>query len=67
MPGEDGGIASLIGPFLARWPTCIDEMDVRGLGGGLRLAGNVRSTCSARCSPSGWTARPPTPTPRTGR
>jgi len=41
MPGEDGGMASLIGPFLGQVADLIDEMDARGLGAGVRLAGNV--------------------------
>jgi AraC-like DNA-binding protein len=41
MPGEDGGMASLVGPFLGQVADLIDEMDARGLGAGVRLAGNV--------------------------
>ena len=41
MPGEDGGMASLISPFLGQVADLIDEMDARGLGVGVRLAGNV--------------------------
>jgi AraC-like DNA-binding protein len=41
LPGEGGGMASLIGPFLVRVADLLDEVDSQGLGVGLRLAGNV--------------------------
>jgi AraC-like DNA-binding protein len=41
LPGEAGGMASLIGPFLVKVADLLDEVDSRGLGVGMRLAGNV--------------------------
>lgn len=41
LPGEAGGMAALIGPFLVRVADLLDEWDTRGLGVGVRLAGNV--------------------------
>ncbi len=41
MPGEAGGMASLIGPFLSQVADLLDEVDTPGLGVGVRLAGNV--------------------------
>jgi len=41
LPGEAGGMASLIGPFLGQVAGLIDEVDSRGCGAGVRLAGNV--------------------------
>ena len=41
LPGEAGGMASLIGPFLGQVADLLDEVDSRSLGVGLRLAGNV--------------------------
>jgi len=41
MPGETGGMASLIGPFLVRVADLLDAADAPGLGVSLRLAGNV--------------------------
>jgi AraC-like DNA-binding protein len=41
LPGEVGGMASLIGPFLVKVADLLDEMDASSLGVGLRLAGNV--------------------------
>ena len=41
LPGEAGGMASLIGPFLVQAADLLDEMDSRSQGIGLRLAGNV--------------------------
>src|SRR3984885_4110505 len=41
FPGQAGGIASLIGPFLGQVADLLDEVQDRGAGTGLRLAGNV--------------------------
>jgi AraC-like DNA-binding protein len=41
LPGEAGGMASLIGPFLGQVADLLDEMDTGGLGVSVRLAGNV--------------------------
>ncbi len=41
LPGEAGGMASLVGPFLGKVADLLDEVDTRGLGVGVRLAGNV--------------------------
>ncbi len=41
LTGEAGGMAALIGPFLCRVAGLVDEVDTRGLGVSLRLAGNV--------------------------
>jgi AraC-like DNA-binding protein len=41
LPGEAGGMAALIGPFLAQAAGLLDEADTRGLGVSVRLAGNV--------------------------
>jgi AraC-like DNA-binding protein len=38
LPGAGGGLATLIGPFLAQVADLLDEVDTRG---GVRLAGNV--------------------------
>src|SRR6266568_5413586 len=38
LPGEAGGLATLIGPFLAQVADLLDEVDTRD---GIRLAGNV--------------------------
>ena len=41
LPGEAGGMASLIGPFLVKVADLLDEMDAPGLDVNVRLAGNV--------------------------
>jgi AraC-like DNA-binding protein len=41
LPGEAGGMAALIGPFLGQVAGLLDEADPRGLGVSVRLAGNV--------------------------
>jgi len=41
LPGEPGGMATLIGPFLAQMADLIDEVDTRGPWAGVRLADNV--------------------------
>jgi AraC-like DNA-binding protein len=41
LPGDAGGLATLIGPFLGQMADLIDEVDARGPGVGLRLADNV--------------------------
>ena len=41
FPGPAGGMASLIGPFLGQVADLLDEVEDRGVGVGLRLAGNV--------------------------
>jgi AraC-like DNA-binding protein len=41
LPGEAGGMAALIGPFLVKIADLLDEDDAPGLGIGMRLAGNV--------------------------
>jgi AraC-like DNA-binding protein len=41
LPGEAGGMATLIGPFLAQVADVLDEVDTRGPWSGVRLAGNV--------------------------
>jgi len=41
LPGAAGGLATLIGPFLAQVADLLDEVDTRDLRVGVRLAGNV--------------------------
>jgi len=41
LPGEPGGMATLIGPFLAQVADMLDEVDSRGPWAGVRLADNV--------------------------
>jgi AraC-like DNA-binding protein len=41
LPGEAGGLATLIGPFLAQVTDLLDEVDTRDHRVGVRLAGNV--------------------------
>ncbi len=41
LPGEAGGMASLIGPFLGQVADLLDAVDTPSLGAGVRLAGNV--------------------------
>jgi AraC-like DNA-binding protein len=41
LPGEAGGTAALIGPFLVQAAGLLDEVDTSGLGVGMRLPGNV--------------------------
>jgi AraC-like DNA-binding protein len=41
LPGETGGMATLIGPFLGQVADLLDEMDTRGPWAGVRLAGHV--------------------------
>jgi AraC-like DNA-binding protein len=41
LPGEAGGMAALIGPFLVKIADLLEEEDTPGLGIGMRLAGNV--------------------------
>jgi AraC-like DNA-binding protein len=41
LPGEAGGMAALIGPFLVKVADLFDEEGAPGLGIGMRLAGNV--------------------------
>jgi AraC-like DNA-binding protein len=41
LPGEAGGMAALIGPFLVKVADLLDEEGTPGLGIGMRLAGNV--------------------------
>jgi AraC-like DNA-binding protein len=41
LPGEPGGMATLIGPFLAQVADLLDEVDSRGPWAGVRLADNV--------------------------
>src|ERR1700729_1975944 len=41
LPGEAGGMATLIGPFLVKIADLLDQEDTPGLGIGMRLAGNV--------------------------
>jgi AraC-like DNA-binding protein len=41
LPGEAGGMATLIGPFLSQVADLLDEVASGGVGSGLRLAGNV--------------------------
>jgi AraC-like DNA-binding protein len=41
LPGETGGTATLIGPFLSKVADLVDEADSPGPGARLRLAGNV--------------------------
>jgi AraC-like DNA-binding protein len=41
LPGEHGGMATLIGPFLAQVADLLDEVDSRGPWAGVRLADNV--------------------------
>jgi AraC-like DNA-binding protein len=41
FPGQAGGMASLIGPFLGQVADLLDEVEGGGVGVGLRLAGNV--------------------------
>jgi AraC-like DNA-binding protein len=41
LPGEPGGMATLIGPFLTQVADMLDEVDSRGPWAGVRLADNV--------------------------
>jgi len=41
LPGEPGGMATLIGPFLTQVADLLDEVDSRGPWAGVRLADNV--------------------------
>jgi AraC-like DNA-binding protein len=41
LPGERGGMATLIGPFLTQVADMLDEVDSRGPWAGVRLADNV--------------------------
>jgi AraC-like DNA-binding protein len=41
LPGDTGGTATLIGPFLSKVADLVDEADSPGPGARLRLAGNV--------------------------
>jgi AraC-like DNA-binding protein len=41
LPGEAGGLATLIGPFLGQMADLLGEVDARGPGVGIRLADNV--------------------------
>ena len=41
LPGEAGGMATLIGPFLSQVADLLDDVDNRDPWAGVRLAGNV--------------------------